>query len=82
MKLNLVPIGNSLGIRIPKALLQQCNLKNAVIVTVVNNTLVISAEANPRNGWTESLQKMAQNNDDKLLDKETKNAFDENEWEW
>ena len=83
MKLPLVQIGNSLGIRIPKALLQQCKFKKSVTVTIINGNLVLSPDAGPREGWEEALKKMAQAGDDKLLDAETiVPTFDKDEWEW
>jgi antitoxin MazE len=83
MKLQLIPIGNSLGIRIPKTLLQQCHFKSHVNVTVIDNTLVLSSDTNPREGWEEAFKKMAQAGDDTLLDtSHNLSTFDKDEWEW
>ncbi len=83
MKIQLVQIGNSWGIRIPKSLLQQCKFKKSVTVTIVNGNLVLSPDNGPRDGWEDAFKQMAQAGDDKLLDAESKScAFDENEWEW
>lgn len=41
MKAALVPIGNSQGIRIPKAILDQCGLSGEVEMTVEGEALVI-----------------------------------------
>ena len=83
MKIQLIQIGNSLGIRIPKALLQQCNFKETVNLSVVNGSIVLSPDNNPREGWEEAFKKMAQAGDDTLLDADrTKTTFDEEEWEW
>lgn len=45
MKVNIVKIGNSQGIRIPKALLQQTNLHGKVNLEVRKNKLIISPAA-------------------------------------
>jgi antitoxin MazE len=83
MKLTLILIGNSQGIRIPKALLKQCGFKDKVIAKVENGKLILSAAPNPRHGWEEAFKKMAQCSDDTLLDKDyIESSFDRDEWEW
>jgi antitoxin MazE len=83
MKLLLVQIGNSWGIRIPKALLQQCKFKKSVKVTIVNGNLVLSADNGPREGWEDAFKKMAAAGDDQLLDQDlVQSNFDKDEWEW
>ena len=83
MKLTLIPIGNSQGIRIPKALLKQCGFKGKVIATVEDGKLVLSAVPDPRSGWREEFKKMAHCGDDTLLDSDyIESSFDKDEWEW
>lgn len=83
MKLQIVQIGNSFGIRIPKALLKQCGFKGSVLVTVKDGKLILSAYYGPREGWEEVFKKMAEFGDDRLLDsQEIESAFDKEEWEW
>ena len=83
MKLQLVQIGNSLGIRIPKSLLQQCNFKKTVIVTVVDGKLLLSSETGAREGWEDAFKKMADAGDDTLLDANlVQSSFDKDEWKW
>jgi antitoxin MazE len=83
MKLHLVQIGNSWGIRIPKSLLQQCNFKKIVKVSIINGNLLLSPDNGPRDGWKEAFKKMAQAGDDKLLDSDLiESTFDKDEWEW
>ena len=48
MKLQIVQIGNSFWIRIPKALLKQCDLKDSVLVTIADGNLVLSPYPEPR----------------------------------
>ncbi len=84
MKTNLVRIGNSRGIRIPKPVIEQCGLEDEVEMVVHNNELVIRASATPREGWSATFAKMSEFGDDELLDHvaETSSAWDEEEWEW
>ncbi|MFA6527050.1 MAG: hypothetical protein WCT20_01360 [Candidatus Babeliales bacterium] len=80
MRLPLVQIGNSLGIRIPKTLLQQCKFKKNIVVTVVNNNLLLSADNGPRKDWESAFKKMAAAGDDQLLDQELRvSIFDNDE---
>ena len=62
-------MGNSKGIRIPKAILEQCGLKKQATMTVVNNSLVITSCEEPREGWAHAFQLMAYNKDDVLWNK-------------
>jgi antitoxin MazE len=83
MRLNIIEIGNSYGIRIPKSLLKQCGLKGTVIVTVRDGNIILSPDDNPRAGWEESFKSMAQAGDDQLLDADIiEHTFDKDEWEW
>lgn len=83
MKLPLVQIGNSWGIRIPKVVLQQCRFKKSVQVTIVNGNLVLSPDNGPREGWEDAFKKMAAAGDDRLLDQDlSASIFDKDEWKW
>jgi antitoxin MazE len=82
MKTRLVRIGNSKGIRIPKALIEQSGLQDEVEITLRGKSLVIRPASNPREGWAEAFEEMARRGDDVLLDGEVVNEFDEREWEW
>lgn len=82
MKSKIIEIGNSKGIRIPKGMLAELNLKNEVTLETKHDTLIIRAVQKPRQGWAEKFQTMAANKDDKLLDDVTTSDWDEKEWEW
>lgn len=56
MKVNLVKIGNSRGVRIPKALLEEIGLTDRAELTVRGDTLVLRPERRrPRAGWAEAI---------------------------
>ncbi len=84
MKTNIIRIGNSLGIRIPKLLLEQCRLKGTVELQVQNEDLIIRSVDRPRSGWEDAFRHMAQQGDDMILNRDSwpKTQWDETEWEW
>ncbi|HJD55760.1 MAG TPA: hypothetical protein LFW21_03840 [Rickettsia endosymbiont of Pyrocoelia pectoralis] len=53
-----------------KAFLQQCKIKNTVNLTVKNHSLIITPYEDIREGWEESFKTMAENKDDYLLDED------------
>ena len=82
MRANVVRIGNSRGVRIPKALLEQCGIVDAVDITIDDRRLVLSPIGRPREGWAEAAGAAAVRGDDRLLEPATTTAFDAAEWEW
>ena len=82
MKVSVVPIGNSRGIRLPKAILEQLQISDQVELEVENKQIILRPiSKNRRSGWEEALQEMNKNQEDKLLlpEKGTDEGFD---WEW
>ena len=84
MKTNVIRIGNSKGIRIPKTLLEQCSLAETVELKVEDNHLVVRSAEKPRSGWDEAFRRMAQEQDDALLDRDSlaSTRWDRTDWEW
>jgi len=84
MRTRIVKIGNSQGIRIPKALLAQTDLHGEVEISVRHGSLVISAAAPARSGWDDTFRQMAVCGDDRLLDGDVPSpeSFDTRDWEW
>ena len=68
VRTQLIKIGNSRGIRIPKALIDQAKLGNEVEIAVQRGQLVIRPVSHPRSGWDEQFSAMAEHGDDQLLD--------------
>jgi len=81
MRASIVMIGNSKGLRIPKALLKQCNIKDEVELEVKDNKLIIKPVNQVRRGWGKAFKEMARNGDDKLLEM-PKSNWDDEDWEW
>lgn len=83
MKTDLVRIGNSRGVRIPKPFIEQCGLGDTVDLRVENDSLVISPERRPRQGWEAAFRKAgAAANDELLLEMPKPSEFDRKEWQW
>lgn len=80
----LIRIGNSQGIRIPKALVEQAGLRDEVEIRLEDSRLIISAAQHPRSGWQDVFQAMAEQHDDALLDAGAlaPTEWDLTEWQW
>lgn len=82
MKLRLIRIGNSRGVRLPKPLIEEAGLRQEVDVRVRGGALVISSRSKPRVGWADAARQMRERGDDRLLDQPTTTRFDDQEWRW
>ncbi len=82
MKVSVVPIGNSKGIRIPKAVLDECKIENEVIMEVEGDTILIRPlKRKRRKDWEKAFKRMRAQEDDQLL---INDSIDLNvpDWEW
>ena len=84
MILEIVKIGNSRGIRIPKHILEECEILDSVEAEVRNGVLHLKATV-PRMNWVKqfinSLKRYGQ--DDELSSENEINLdMSEGEWEW
>ncbi len=85
MKTKIIKIGNSRGIRLPKAILQQLEINDVVELEVERDRIVIKPIRQTREGWRQAFQKMASKSDDRLLDGDNtlyQSSWDEEEWIW
>ena len=83
MRAEIIRIGNSRGLRIPKAVLEQCGMKTTVDLKVKDHSLIVTPYEEVRAGWEKCFQLMAENKDDTLLDGNSlSNSWDEDEWQW
>ncbi len=72
MKVSLVRIGNSMGMRIPASVIKQCGFDRELEVTIRNKAMIVTASQGVRQGWQELSQM-----------ENTQTPFDEKgEWEW
>lgn len=79
-KARIIRIGNSRGIRVPRALLEQAELSDEVELQAQPGRLIVRAARRPRAGWAKAAQTMRERNDDQLLDQPTPTRFDEEDW--
>ena len=55
----LVPIGNSKGVRIPKALLQKYGLKNSLLIEETDKGLLLRNKEESKLSWGDTYKAMA-----------------------
>jgi antitoxin MazE len=83
MKVNLVSIGNSKGIRIPRSIIKACGFGDQVEMRVSEGVVVLAPARTARQGWEEAFAKMAAAGDDPLIVPEhLEHEWDAEEWEW
>jgi antitoxin MazE len=84
MKAQIVSIGNSQGIRIPKTLLEQSNLSGEVDLELCESGILIKKTKKPRENWEEAFKTMAENDDDEISGEALgiQSAFDKDHWRW
>jgi len=82
MRAELIRIGNSRGIRIPKPLIEECGLGDSVELRVVDKRIVVSPERVPRQGWAAAFRKAGRADRDELLLDLPESEFDRKEWHW
>jgi len=82
MKVSVVPIGNSKGVRIPKAILDQCHIENEVELEVEDGRVILEPiKGQPRAGWESAFSEMADAEDDQLLIDDSID-LDSDDWQW
>jgi len=86
---HLSQIGNSLGVRIPKAIIQQVgfNEDTNLVFKVTQEGLLIAPARRTREGWEEAFkapgkQRPGKQRKERPLLGEFSNKFDDDEWEW
>jgi len=78
----LIKIGNSRGIRIPKAVVERLQLTDNIEMIVKEDHLELRPGRKPREGWADAFREMAQHTDDQLSDEPTPTKWDNEEWDW
>ena len=82
VRTQIVKIGNSRGVRLPKLLIEQMGFENDVEILIQRGQLVLRPLNHPRRGWEEQFLAMAKHGDDKMLDKPISTQWDRSEWKW
>ena len=84
MRIKLIQIGNSKGIRLPSAVIRQFNLADEIELVTTKDGIWIKPSCKNREDWASQFKKAVSaeptpENNDWI---EIPNDFDENEWEW
>jgi antitoxin MazE len=82
MKTQIIQIGNSQGIRIPKMLLEDSGIKGLVNLELHSEGILIRNAEKPRAGWDEAFSRMAENDDDEKALDQTATNFEKKGWQW
>ena len=84
MKTNLIQIGNSKGIRIPKSFIEQYQLNGEIELIPSRSGLLITSSLKPRDGWEDSFKNSApaQKDANGLAWESFSNKFDKADWSW
>ena len=82
MRQELIRIGNSRGIRIPKPLIAECGLGDVVELRLSKEGLLIAPSRVPRLRWKAAFASSNLAEQKLLLEHSSPNMFDQKEWEW
>ncbi len=82
MKTQIIQIGNSQGIRIPKVLLEETRITGEVDLEQHPDGILIRNTQKARAGWDDAFKTMAENEDDELENGNAATAFEKKEWQW
>lgn len=67
MDISIISIGNSKGIRLPKAILERYHIKDTLELVMEDDYMILRPKSTPRKGWEKAFKKMGEMTDDKLL---------------
>ena len=83
MKVNLVRIGNSRGVRLPSSVIRECGFGDEIELRVDRGMVVLAPAQGGREGWDAAFARMAGAGDDAaLLGDAPETEFDKREWTW
>ncbi len=82
MKAQIIQIGNSQGIRIPKMMLEDTGISGEVELVVTNEGILIRNIRKPRGDWENKLKALSDADDDVGVETSIDPSFDTKEWHW
>ena len=84
MQVELIRIGNSRGVRIPKSVIDQCGFGDSVYLKVEEGRVILARGCKPREGWREAIvaARESLDGDELLLEGIPEHEFDRDEWTW
>jgi antitoxin MazE len=82
MKSQIIQIGNSQGIRIPKVLLEESGISGEVGLELRPEGILIRNIGKPRANWDAAFASVADVEDDEVIAPDTTTQFEVKEWQW
>lgn len=79
MEIDLIQVGNSKGIRIPKKILEQYAMEGKLHMELAEEGILLKPVNQPRLGWGEAFAAMAAAGDDELL---IQDVFEDENLDW
>lgn len=80
MEIPVITIGNSKGIRLPKAILDQYDIKESIEIILEKGRIILKPTSTPRKGWEKAFKLMSENGDDQLIIDDVFGDEDFEEW--
>lgn len=80
MEIPIINIGNSKGIRLPKSILDQYDIKESIEIILEKGRIILKPKSTPRKGWAKAFKLMHENGDDQLLIDDVFSDEDFEEW--
>lgn len=81
MKAQIIRIGNSQGVRIPKTLIEDGKLSGEVELELHEDGILIRSLQKPRANWETAFKAVPDGEDDQAVN-ETRTSFEQKEWQW
>jgi len=72
MRVKLIQIGNSVGVRLPKNVVQDCGFETEIEMNVQDKSVILTAPHDDRTAWNELFQESVAQ----------KPVQEKGEWEW
>jgi antitoxin MazE len=84
MNLDLIDIGNSKGIRLPKPVIEACGIEKTMQLVIEDGKIIITPIKALRAGWNDAFKKPKTDKLDSVITEfsEISNDFDQNDWTW
>jgi antitoxin MazE len=67
MKIPVIKIGNSKGIRLSKTVLEKYEIRDTLDMVLEDDVIILKPQVKPREGWDEAFSGMHERGDDDLL---------------
>ena len=81
MKAQIIKIGNSHGIRIPKAVLEETRMSGEVEIEVTTDGILIRNLKKPRSDWDAAFKALNDHDDDVQFGRSS-TGFEKKDWQW